>query len=305
VRWRKLGHVFVAQGDQDWARTGAMLPTTILLGEDRIRVFAALSDGDRVGRLGYVDVDARDPRRVLGISTTPALDIGEPGTFDDNGVSPLSICHVDDRLYLYYAGWQLGVHVRYFLFTGLAISSDGGSTFARHSRVPVLDRSDAEPLVRTGGYVLHNDSTWSMWYAGGERWTHAGDRARPTYDMRHIESSDGINWPEAGEVCLRPTAEDEFGFGRPFVVDQGDLLRMWYSIRTISKGYRIGYAESPDGRKWSRQDDRAGIDVSEQGWDSEMICFPWIQATSYGTYLFYNGNNYGATGFGVAVAEGD
>ena len=35
-----------------------------------------------------------------------------------------------------------------------------------------------------------------------------------------------------------------------------------------------------------------------------MICFPWIQRTPHGTYMFYNGNNYGETGFGAAVLEG-
>jgi hypothetical protein len=78
---------------------------------------------------------------------------------------------------------------------------------------------------------------------------------------------------------------------------------MWYSIRTRSKGYRMGYAESEDGRRWTRLDDRAGIDVSESGWDSEMICYPCIEQTPHGTYLFYNGNGYGASGFGVAAAE--
>jgi hypothetical protein len=75
---------------------------------------------------------------------------------------------------------------------------------------------------------------------------------------------------------------------------------MWYSIRTRSKGYRLGYAESADGRSWTRKDDEAGLDVSESGWDSEMICFACVQPTPYGTYMFYNGNNYGETGFGVA-----
>ena len=47
-----------------------------------------------------------------------------------------------------------------------------------------------------------------------------------------------------------------------------------------------------------------GISQSQAGaWDSEMICFPYIQATKYGTYMFYNGNNNGETGFGAAVLE--
>jgi hypothetical protein len=35
-----------------------------------------------------------------------------------------------------------------------------------------------------------------------------------------------------------------------------------------------------------------------------MVCFGAVQSTSFGTYLFYNGNRYGGTGFGVAVLDG-
>ena len=76
---------------------------------------------------------------------------------------------------------------------------------------------------------------------------------------------------------------------------------MWFSVRSHSRGYRFGYAESNDGLDWQRRDDQAGIDVSPDGWDSEMVHSGWVQATSHATYLFYNGNNYGETGFGVAT----
>ena len=78
---------------------------------------------------------------------------------------------------------------------------------------------------------------------------------------------------------------------------------MWYSIRSLSKGYRLGYAESEDGVNWRRKDNEIGIDVSDNGWDSEMICFPAIIDVNSERYLFYNGNNYGETGFGYAVLD--
>jgi hypothetical protein len=34
-----------------------------------------------------------------------------------------------------------------------------------------------------------------------------------------------------------------------------------------------------------------------------MIHCGWLQRTARGTYLFYNGNGYGATGFGVAALQ--
>lgn len=303
MTWTKLGRVYVADHHAGWAVSHATAPSVLPLDDDRLRVFAAFLDDNTVGRVGYVDVSAQDPTQVLDVSEHPVLDIGDPGTFDDNGVTPLSVFAHEGRVLLYYAGWQLGVKVRYFLFLGLAISDDAGQTFARHARVPVLERSDAEPVVRSSAHVRPGDASWRMWYAGGDRWTDEGERSRPVYELRYLESPDAASWGPEGEVCLSFDSDDEFGFARPFVVEDGSTLRMWYSIRTFSKGYRIGYAESSDGREWERLDHLAGIDVSSSGWDSEMICYPCIQPTRYGTYLFYNGNNYGESGFGVAVAE--
>jgi hypothetical protein len=76
---------------------------------------------------------------------------------------------------------------------------------------------------------------------------------------------------------------------------------MFYSIRTRSKGYRLGYAESKDGVTWQRRDDDVGIDVSADGWDSEMIAYASVVAHGDKVYMFYNGNNCGATGFGYAI----
>jgi hypothetical protein len=302
VPWEKLGRVYVAQGEQPWTHSRAYLPTSLALDEHRIRVFVAFLDADLVGRIGYVDVEASDPTRVLDVSERPVLDVGRPGLFDDSGVNPLSVFRYGERVWLYYVGWQRSQQVPYLLFTGLAQSDDDGMSFRRHARVPVLDRTDAEPTLRSGAFVSPaRERGFRAWYVTGDRWIESQGRLRPTYAMRYIESADGITWAEEGTPCLEPAAPDEYGFGRPYVLDDGARLRMWYSIRSHSRGYRLGYAESTDGVAWERRDDEAGIDVSTGGWDSEMIHCGWVQPTAFGTYLFYNGNGYGETGFGAAV----
>lgn len=49
---------------------------------------------------------------------------------------------------------------------------------------------------------------------------------------------------------------------------------MWYSYR--GRSYRIVYAESEDGLIWIRKDQESGIHVSESGWDSEMLAYPYV-----------------------------
>lgn len=301
--WKKLGLVYVANGEYPWAKSHAYIPTSIMLDELKIRVYVAFLDKDKVGRIGFVDIDASNPLRILKVSEKPVLDIGLPGTFDDNGVTPICIVKSGKKLYLYYMGWQLGLKVRYFLFAGLAISNDYGESFQRYSQVPILDRSDRELFTRSAAWVRQEDNGWKMWYVVGQKWISVNNKQVPTYNVRYLESADGLSWGKQGTVCLELANENEYGFGRPFVIQENGIYKIWYSIRTISKGYRLGYGESSDGLIWTRKDDQVGIDVSASGWDSEMICFACIQQTKYGTYMFYNGNNYGETGFGVAVLE--
>lgn len=307
VRWRKLGRVYCAGGERPWAASHAYCPTAVLVeAGSRIRVLCAFLDSDRVGRCGWVDIDIERPDRVLAVSPSPALDVGRPGTFDEHGVTPLSVVRLcDRRLRLYYAGWQRGVGIRYSLFLGAAESDDEGLTFRRVSEVPLLDRADGELYVRTGAYVDANVDGWRMWYAGGDEWVGRGTDARPRYSLRHIRSSDGLTWPRRGEVCLAPR-DDELGFGRPCLLQRSDTLHMWFSRRALDGRYTLAYAYSPDdGLTWKRHDELGGLALGPAGaWDDEMVGMSCILETRDATYLFYNGNNYGETGFGVAVGEG-
>jgi hypothetical protein len=59
-----------------------------------------------------------------------------------------------------------------------------------------------------------------------------------------------------------------------------------------------------DGQDWDLALERTGIDVSPKGWDSEMICYPFVFNHAGSFYMLYNGNGFGATGFGLAVIDG-
>jgi hypothetical protein len=76
---------------------------------------------------------------------------------------------------------------------------------------------------------------------------------------------------------------------------------MWYCVRGAS--YRIGYAESRDGLDWTRLDDAAGLAPPAAGWDSEMQAYPMALRDGARWVMLYNGNGYGATGFGAATAD--
>jgi hypothetical protein len=303
MKWSKKGLIYVPDGKMAWAKRYAFPPTPYFINDSVLRLYVAFCDDNTVGRIGFVDVAAENPSNMLNVSKTPVLDIGAPGAFDENGVVPTCVIKVDNEIYLYYVGYQLGYKVRYFQFEGLAISQDGGNTFTRYSRVPIIDRSDKELLNRTSAFVMHEQGIFKMWYVGGSDWLEVKGKPLPVYNMRYLESKDGKKWGEEGKVCIDFKNKDEHAFGRPWVIKDGTMYKMFYSIRTKSKGYRLGYAESDDGVTWVRKDEDVGIDVSESGWDSEMVAYSSIVMYKNKVYMFYNGNNCGETGFGYAVLE--
>ena len=77
---------------------------------------------------------------------------------------------------------------------------------------------------------------------------------------------------------------------------------MWFSYRGgVGTKYRIGHAVSVDKQTWHLALDDVDIDVSPTGWDSEMIEYPFVFDHKNQRYMLYNGNNYGNSGFGLAV----
>jgi hypothetical protein len=164
-----------------------------------------------------------------------------------------------------------------------------------------VPRSATDPYLTTTPWVLVEGGTWRMWYVSGTGWEVADEGPRHRYHIRYAESDDGLEWRREGAVSIDYGSEDEYAIARPCVVRDGDTYRMWFCHR--GQAYRMGYAESGDGVSWVRDDARAGIDVSADGWDSEMIGYPCVFDHGDRRYLLYNGNGYGRTGIGWAALD--
>lgn len=302
MRWTKKGLIYAPSGETAWARYGALTPTPYLLSPDVIRVYASFRDDDGVGRIGYVDLDSRDPMRILAVSKKPALDIGLPGCFDDNGVILGDIVEVDGALRMYYIGFQLVKRVKFLAFTGLAISRDGGSQFERYQTTPIVDRSPEGLYFRAIHSIRFEADRWRAWYGVGSEFETIDGQPFPRYTIRQMESADGLQFPAAGEPTVHWTG-NEYRIGRPRVLKTRTGYAMFYTVGTTAKTYLPGYATSNDGSAWIRRDEDIGLEVSPSGWDSLHVSYLAPIRVGNKTYGFYNGNNMGATGFGLAVLD--
>jgi hypothetical protein len=301
MQWIKQGLVFEPPGRLKWIATHAAVPTAYHIQGDLYRLYFTGRDELNRSRTGYIEVNINHPQNPLKWSNEPVLELGDVGTFDETGVMGSWIVSHANVLYFYYIGWNVGVSVPFRNAIGLAMSRDGGRTFTRYSRGPIMDRSIYDPCFVSNSCVLVEDHIWKMWYLSCVRWVSEGTRLKHYYHIKYAESTDGVKWERTGIVCIDFKSKEEYAISRPCVIKDGGVYKMWYSYR--GSHYRIGYAESQDGIHWERKDEAAGIDVSESGWDAEMIEYPFVFDHDGQRYMLYNGNGYGKTGFGLAVLQ--
>ena len=268
---------------------------------DPPRLYFTSRDARGRSHIGLATLELDGEPRVVDVHSAAVMSPGQLGAFDDAGVTGSCLVRDENRLFLYYTGWSLGVSVPFYLAAGLARSDDGGRSFQRVSPAPLLDRSTADPYLTASPWVMVEDGHWWMWYVSGTDWTVVNGQSRHHYLIKFAESSDGVRWHRPGKICIPYRDAEEYAFGRPCVVYEDGLFRMWFSAR--GQRYLLGYAESPDGLNWIRDDERAGVLPSRDGWDSEMVTYPMVFRYRGRLHMLYNGNGYGRSGLGIASAE--
>lgn len=316
AKWKKLGKLFTPQlvEGRPWLKEFAQAPSTLIF-DDFVRVYfscrpPADSDGQYVSYSAYVDLDRADLFSVLRVSETPILPLGGLGEFDEFGTYPVSVIRDGTSVRAYYAGWTRTESVPFNVAIGVADSDDDGVTFRKRGPGPVLAYSPQEPFVLSGPKIRRFNGTWYLWYIAGRKWKVVDGRAEPVYKIRMASSADGLDWRKLDRDLIESRIEDDEAQASPDVHFADGKYHMFFCYRRSADfrgkagGYRIGYASSTDLEHWVRDDSKAGIDVSEEGWDSEMISYPHVFDLDGKTYLAYLGNQVGREGFGLAMLDG-
>ena len=311
-KWKKLGKVF-APGDMpgvSWMQEFAQSPSAVVFA-DRVRVYFCTrpkpsSDGMYLSHMAYVDLDRNDLLHVVNVCKEPVLRLGARGTFDEFGTYPVSVIRSGNEIRVYYAGVTRCESVPFNAAIGVAISRDDGISFERIGEGPVLSYSPDEPFLLGSPRIRKFEDQWHLWYVSGKRWLEFNGKLNPVYKIRMASSSDGFDWVKCGRDLLENRLGDNECQACPDILFRDGLYHMFFSYRqphdytSKENGYRIGYAYSEDMANWRRCDELAGMEVSESGWDSQMVNYPHLFILEGETYMLYQGNGMGRSGFGLA-----
>ena len=322
--WNKLGRIFnpTEVKDKPWLNEFAQAPTTLIF-DTFIRVYfscrpAPDENGQYVSYSAFIDLNRNNLFEIINIANAPILQLGERGTFDEFGTYPVSVARNGNDVVAYYGGWTRCESVPFNVAIGMAISKDNGETFTKQGNGPIISYSINEPFVLSGPKIRRFNDRWYLFYIAGSKWI--SDNARlndavgqgkpePVYKIRMAVSDDGINWMKADKNLIENRIEENEAQASPDVFFYNNMYHMFFcyryslNFRGKEKGYRIGYASSKDLVNWTRDDSKAGIDVSENGWDSEMISYPHVFELDGNVYMLYLGNQVGRYGFGLAVLQ--
>lgn len=320
LKWQKQGLVFdptLHSNRPEWMVDFAQAPNPIIF-DDRVRVFfscrpAPDANKQFVSYCAFVDLDRKNLFHVLNIANQPVLPLGGVGTFDEFGTYPVSVIRDGTDILAIYGGWSRCESVPFNISLGLARSSDGGISFEKHGPGPILSHSPDEPYIVTSPKVRKYGDKWYLGYTAGRKWI-LGEDGRPEiiYKLRMATSSDGINWKKLNKDIVESKLGENEAQACPDILFFNGKYHMFFCYRegldfreNISNSYRIGYAQSPDMVTWTRDDSMVDIDVSDEGWDSEMVAYPSVFELDGSVYMFYAGNGNGKTGFGLAKLVGE
>ena len=152
--------------------------------------------------------------------------------------------------------------------------------------------------------------TYYLFYIAGRRWITVNGKPEPVYKIRMATSKDTLNWEKYNKDLIEDLLNENEAQASPDVIFANGKYHMFFCYREASdfrknkdRSYKIGYAHSTDLISWIRDDSKVGIEISEEGWDSEMMCYPHLFEIDGRIYLLYNGNSFGRDGFGLALLQ--
>ena len=316
MKWKKLGRIFnptefeLSNNCLEYARS----PQTLVF-DDFIRIYFSTAQKDAIGKflshISFIDMD-KNFENVIRISNDTVIKLGDLGCFDEHGIFPMNVVRDGDKILAYTGGMYRKVSVPLDGSIGFAYSEDNGLTFKKIGDGPILTTSLNEPFLIGDPFVAIFEGLYHMWYICGTKWVHCTITNKPerVYKIAHAISEDGVSWNKEGLFII----DDLIGLDEcqalPSVIFHNNRYHMVFCYRGAidfktnkRNSYRIGYAYSDDLKNWTRNDENVGIDVSDEGWDSEMMCYPNIFHCDGKVYMLYNGNEFGRYGFGLAVLE--
>ena len=294
ISWTKHGGAVLSPGasgewDDQW-----VFCCSVIRQDTLYKMWYTGYDGANM-RVGY----AESPD---GISWTkhsgPVLDLGAPGTWDDNWVSAPYVLYDGSSYKMWYCGDD-GTHE----YVGYATSPDG-ITWTKYSGNPVLSPGAAgtwDGLMVFPGSIVFEGNSYHMIYGAYDGSVYRGGYA---------SSNDGIHWTKSPNYVLNVGAFGSWEYPRvqPMGLAYNENMSTYYLfyIGGTFCNWKIGYATSKNlAGPWTKGG-KVILDKTAGSWDNLYVGSPYVLYDSLdGNYkMWYMGGSAswaGSIGYATAT----
>ena len=301
--WKKYGLIVYPKFKKKWMNSHTAVPFVEKISDNKFKIYFCIRDKKNRSHIVSERLDLK--KKINYITSKIELYHGKLGEFDESGVTPTWIINVNKKKYLYYVGWRPGGSVRLSLFTGLAIKKSKTNIFKKIRNTPILERSKIDPFLTATLSIIREKNKYKMWYVSGEGWIKLkNNETIPRYNIKYAVSKNGLDWKRLGITCIDFKSKFEHAIARPSVIKFKGIYYMWYCYKKIKEHYKIGFAVSKDGIKWKRYDQYCStLNNSRKNWEKQMLAYPHVIQNDNELLMFYNGNEYGKSGIGLAKLD--
>jgi len=303
MEWEKLGNIFNPKiAFHPKLYTHASNPLPVHLNNDIYRIYYNGRDKQNRSSIGAIEYDIISGK-LTNLFKHPLFLHDNENSYYSDGVSIGCQYSMGGDIYMLFMGWKILDNGFWQGEIGrLKIENDGSLTYRDDG--PLLSIDTANSISLSYPFIIKNSNgKYKMWY--GSTITRDAGNGEMLHVISNATSTDGIKWIPNGLAIPFEIGVAQ-AFSKPCIIKNKYGLEMWYSYRGNSdEKYCIGYAKSLDGEDWEIDNSKAGINVSDLGWDSEMVCYPYVFNHKGNWYMLYNGNGFGKTGFGLAVLKND
>ena len=297
--WEKLGLLYNNKSDSKYLSSHFSNPLPVRLRDDIFRVYYSGRNNLNKSSVGHFDFDIKT-LEIIGNSTDEVdFTFDNSDSFFSHGVSVGCTYYVNNVEYILFMGWNIPGNEHWRGEIG-RIKLDDNYRFSIDPVKSLLGLDSEDPISLSYPFVLKDNNIYRMWYGSTVSWD--SENGEMIHIIKNATSVDGINWVKNGTAVPYELGVAQ-AFSRPSVIFNDSGFHMWYSYRSgiANTKYQIGYSHSVDGFNWIRNHDVGVLKASISGWDSEMVCYPYVFIHNNRTYMLYNGNGFGETGIGLAV----
>ena len=300
ILFNKKGLIFDVKNVK-WINSYAWVPTAYKIeNTNKAIIFFAARNSSNESDIGYFIYDL-DKMKITKISNKPILKRGKLGNFDDSAAIPSHVIKIKRKFFLYYVGWTQGKKVPFFSSLGLAIANKITGPYKKISNAPIIGRSKFNPLFVATCFVQKIKRGYDMYYTSNMSWEIKNNIPIPRYLIKKCHSKDGINWKINNDKIIKFEKNTEVAITRPWILKLSKNFVMFFSLKKIN--YKIETSVFKTGEIWKRQKVFDFKINKKINFDSKAQEYASLIKYKKKLFMFYNGNEYGKNGIGLAVAN--